>query len=315
VGDDYALLAKNPADVQRASEAVKTKGALSADKTFASDMSALDSGVAAFWLNTGSLSRILSPTLAVTGSEGALKAAGRTTYVLRFDGPDVLELVGKVSGATSAPFSLGAVQGMDTLPSSTVAAFGLADGRKAIGPAFDSVRRTVDRTQGKGSYDRLVAQLEAQYAIRLPDDLQTLLGTNLVAALDRSGLAQGQVSVAARVSTDGARAVAVLDKLTASQPVVVAYRRVPDGYVIGSDQRALGRIGGGGSLGSDDRFTKALPDLKGSSVAVYVDLAALVDALAPSNAQSELAPLDAVGVTASNIANGSGSFRLRLVAR
>jgi hypothetical protein len=314
VGDDYALLAQNPADAQRASRAARERGTLGEDKTFASDLAGLDSGVAAFWLDGKALGTAL-PMVAAAGGGSTVAQSGRTTYVLRFDGPDVLELVGKVTGASSLPTQLGELQGMDTLPSSTVAAFGLADGRKVVGPAFDSLRKNLDRTAGPGTFDQSVTQLEAQYGIRLPDDIETLLGSNLVAALDRTGLGNGQIAVAARVQTDGTRAVAILDRLTAGLPVPIAYRKLPDGYVIGSDQRATGRLAGGGSLGSDSRFTNAVPDLKGSSVAIYVDLAALVDAFAPSAQRADLAPLDTLGMTAVTTGGGSGTFRLRLVTR
>jgi hypothetical protein len=313
VGDDYALLAQNPADAQRAGRAAREQGTLGEDKTFASDLAGLDSGVAAFWLDGKALGTALPMVAAGAGSSVA--QSGRTTYVLRFDGPDVLELVGKVTGASSLPTQLGEVQGMDTLPSSTVAAFGLADGRKVVGPAFDSLRKNVDKTAGRGAFDQSLAQLEAQYGIQLPADLETLLGSNFVAALDRTGLGQGQIAVAARVQTDGTRAVAILDRLTAALPVPIAYRKLSDGYVIGSDQRATGRLAGGGSLGSDARFTNAVPDLKGSSVAIYVDLAALADAFAPSGQRADLAPLDTVGMTAVTAGRGSGTFRLRLVTK
>ena len=59
----------------------------------------------------------------------------------------------------------------------------------------------------------MVADAERELGIDLPDDLAVLLGSNLVAAMRDDQAGPTELEVGARVTTDGPRAVALVDKI------------------------------------------------------------------------------------------------------
>ena len=144
-------------------------------------------------------------------------------------------------------------------------------------------------------------------------------------ALD--GTKSDAIEVGARVSTDVAKAQAVLDKAEAALrdtggdfPVV---RREAGGdLVIASTDRQAGKLAASGTLGQVPAFQRALPDLRDADVAVWVDPGGLVDSLfggdGVDSTDPNLEPIDGIGVTVSS-GKGDGpegtvTYRFRLVA-
>ncbi|MDQ1643746.1 MAG: hypothetical protein QOJ90_3097, partial [Actinomycetota bacterium] len=101
------------------------------------------------------------------------------------------------------------------------------------------------------------------------------------------------------------------------QDVPVYHRQTKDGYVISSGKAEADRLTANGTLGDNPAFRKALPDVADANVAVWVDVNGLATAIMGSGdkkVDENLAPIDGVGLTAHVGADGSASFRLRLVA-
>jgi hypothetical protein len=92
--------------------------------------------------------------------------------------------------------------------------------------------------------------------------------------------------------------------------------------VIASNERYAGSLGGGGSLGSSDAFTRAVPNAEDAVASAYVDLNGLsgmlqqIDEITPSPETDEairaLEPLSSVGVAvyAAEDERVSGQIRL-----
>ena len=183
---------------------------------YADDVAAAGDGVAVVWADMAAAAKSIGDTtITPLGSAGGLLGGaagttGRTTLVARFDGPDVFEVVGRVTGAKAAGWATHPVTGLDELPESSAVA--LRPGRRRRAGAARLRRRCARASASKvPTLDDGIASLEDEFGIQLPDDLAVLLGDNLVAALD--GERSDGLEVGARVTTDVAAAQAVLDKL------------------------------------------------------------------------------------------------------
>jgi hypothetical protein len=328
VQDGFALMATTQAAADQAAKDAK-RGNLAGDATFSADMKSLGDGIAAAWVNMAGASSLLGLGMAGIGGLGmgglapSTAGQGRTSYVLRFDGPDALELRGSSTGGPALPAAKAPLAGFSDLPAGSLAAFGLVGGDRLVPVMFAQLRKTMGATPGTaGSFDEMVAQAEKELGITLPQDLSVLLGSNLVASLDRLSMSDHQVDVGAKVTTDGAKAEAVLRKILAAshahgQDVPVYHRQTKDGYVISSGKAEADRLTANGTLGDNPAFRKALPDVADANVAVWVDVNGLATAIMGSGdkkVDENLAPIDGVGLTAHVGADGSASFRLRLVA-
>ena len=172
------------------------------------------------------------------------------------------------------------------------------------------------------SFDEMVREGERELGIELPEDLAALVGGNLVAALD--GTDGDEIGVGARVSTDVARAERVLDAVTKASggDLPLERRRVGDELVVASTPAQADRLASTGTLGEKPAFSRALPDLGGAHLAVWVDVQGLASAifggsgspeLGNGNSDGNLAPIEGIGVTVISGAEGSATFRLRLV--
>jgi hypothetical protein len=311
---DYALITENS---MIAKDLADRSGAapLSADEHFAADTASTDDGVVLAWADLGRAGEVLGDTAAVPQAFGG-SATGRTTMVARFDGPDVFELSGTTTGVDGAGWAQHEVQGMADLPASTAVAFGLADGDDLAARAWDAAKGffglfSESRDDGAAADELL--------GLHMPDDLATLLGSNLLLAVD--GGESDQVQVGARITTDVAAANRVLDTLEQHQggllvPEFALVRRtVGDDLVVAATRAQADRLAGDGALGDEESFRSALPDLDDAALALWVDPAGAQAAFGlGGEPDPDLEPLDGVGVTVSSISDGTASFRLRLVA-
>ena len=123
---------------------------LAADADFTADLAALGDGVAKVWVNMDAMSSLAGVTglgafglWGVGGSSPAPKGTGgRTSYVVRFDGDDALEVRGASTGASSLKAPDKALHGFNELPEDSVVAVGLAGGSTLVAGFFDSLRAT-----------------------------------------------------------------------------------------------------------------------------------------------------------------------------
>ncbi len=330
VADGYALLAETQAVADGAARDAED-GNLASDQQLAADLSAAGDGVMAAWLDMGRAVDAMGANAlgmgGVGGMTGAFGSTGRSTYVARFDGPDVFEVSGRVTGADAAGWATHPVEGMDELPESSVVAFALADGEELVPRLYESLREALRDQPGQGmpDVDEMVADAERELGIEIPEDLAALLGDNLVAALD--GTSSGSVQFGARVRTDVTRAERVLDALEsgAGGEWVLARERVGDDLVVASTAKQAGRLAAVGTLGDGPGFSDAMPDLSEADLALWVDPKGVLEALfggmgggtgdGEVSTDENLEPIEGIGLTASSRDEGSGTFRLRLVAR
>jgi hypothetical protein len=324
---DYALLAPDQDAADKAAKDAKA-GVLSAEENFSSDLDALGDGVASAWLDMDGMGALAGLTgLVGTGAfglggtpSGGEGSAGRTSYVVKFDGADAVEVRGAVTGAEPIPGSGQELRGFGELPDDSVVAFGLAGGDALVPTYFEQLRRTFDGMGAdgpEGGFDDMLAEAEKDLGIALPEDLAVLLGSNLVGSLQAGTLRDGDVQVGARVSTDGRRAMSVIDKLKKSaafenEDVPVVSRLTDDGMIVASSAAHADRLAAGGSLGRRDVVAKAMPDIEGSTMALWVDIRGIA-AEFTEDVDENLEPLEGVGLTVRLHDDGSADYRLRLI--
>ena len=333
VKDGYALLAQSKPLAMAAADAV-AKGTMAKSATFASDIKGLDNGIMTFWVDGAAASSLGSVANLyglgvprVTGAQGSALSHARLVSSLRFDGPDVLEIAGRVKGSPQIAGPNVAVKGFADLPATTVAAIGVAGGDGVVDGAWKSLRKQVDTSPtARDAFEAAMGQAESQYGLSLPDDIKLLLGSNLVLALDGTGLDQANIQVGARVTTrDPKRADALIGRLMRQLPAAalgsptVVHRVTADGYVLassGAQADRLTRTSAGKRLGDLDAFRRALPDVNGARFALWLDVHSLVTPmLGPAGDMPDLKPIAGLGITATSDGSGNGSFRARLVAR
>ena len=318
VAGDYVLIAQTQKIAVKAAEAA-ADGTMTEDPTFREDMSVMEDGVASMWVDTEALVQAAPEAagLAGLGPAGVATtsgASGRAAFVARFDGPDVLEVVGSVFDAEAVEgIEPATVSGVADLPATSVVAFGMGGGADMVDSMWDSLRKQY----GEAELTSIAASAEQELGVRLPEDLRTLLGKNLLLALDGEGLDEGNPSFGAQVTTDVAAAKPVLDKLRpmlqSGLPEAVV-EMTDDGYLVASDSAAADWLsgGGGGTLADDEVFAQALPDVEGARFAVWLDLGDLLRGLGAEDENAE--PLAGAGVTAS-YEGSNGDFRFRLVTK
>ncbi len=306
---DYALLAEDA----EAADAVAARAAerpLAEDEHYAADVAALDSGVALAWFDLARAGEAMGGLGLVPGVAGAGLGTGRTTLVARFDGPDVFELVGRASDVEDAGWAEHGVRGMAELPETTAAAAGLADG-ELLAPTM---------WEGLGPFLGGGESLRSELGLSLPDDLATLLGDNLLLAVDSAS--GGQVDVGARITTDVDEAQRLLDRLAAASgpagrqlgALGLVRRQVGGDLVLATSDAQADRMAAGGSLGEVDGFRRALPDLDDADAALWVAPAAVWGIFGLGEVDPDLEPIDGIGVTVSGDAADAAAFRVRLVA-
>jgi hypothetical protein len=332
VQNGYALLAESKSLATSAADAV-AKGTLADSSTFAKDVKGFDDGIATFWVDGEAASSLSSVANlygiglpGATGGKDTPVSRTRMVFSLRFDGPDVLEVAGRVKGSPEIAGPNVAVTGFADLPAGTVAALGLGGGEGVVDSAWTALRKQVDSTKGAGdSLDGAVRDAESQYGIKLPDDLKLLLGSNLLLALDGSGLDDMTFNVGARVTTkDPKRADTLIGRLLGDSAgrlpsVHLVHRTTGDGYVVASSAAQADRLTaapGAKTLGDLEAFRRALPDVDGARFALWADPQSLLSGLRGSGADlADLKPIAGVGLTATSDGSGNGSFRARLVTR
>jgi hypothetical protein len=323
---DYALLAPDQDAADQAAKDAKT-GVLAADENFSSDLAALGDGVASAWVDMDGMGALAGLTglvgtgaFGLGGATGGAGSAGRTSYVLKFDGADALEVRGAVTGAEPIAGAGEELRGFSELPDDTVVAFGLAGGDALVPAYFEQLRTTFDDMGAggpEGGFDEMIADAERELGIALPEDLAVLLGSNLVGSLQAGTLRDGDIEVGARVSTDGPRAMSVIDKLKKSaarqnEDLPVFSRLTDDGMIVASSEAHVDRLAAGGALGERDVVAKALPDLDGSSMVLWVDIRGIAAEFS-EGVDENIEPLEGVGMTVRLHDDGSADYRMRLI--
>lgn len=258
---------------------------------------------------------------------------GTVAFGMQFE-PDHVELKAVGQGMSDVePVDVDPKATLAQAPRGALAALQLAYGDDSISKGWQSFLKQMAGVSGGGSatVEDQLAQIEQQTGIKLPEDLQTLLGSGLVAAVDPEGLTTGAPKAGALIRTDADTADAVVQKvldLVARQGVPVpdgSVARVKDGdtYKIGTDKGYLERFGSGATLGDDPRVAAAVADASDAQLAAWVDLDAVYRLMLESegppggddaDVAQALEALDGVGLSVTSDTAGSVEFTLRVTA-
>ena len=329
VDGGFAFFAETTAVAEQA-VAAAAEGTLVQSAEFAADMSGLGDGVASAWIDMSAaegLAGLANPlSLGAVGNMAGVTTVaggtGRAAYVLRFDGADAIEVAGSFTAADAVTgIGSASLDGLAELPASTVLAFGLAGGDQMVDPMWASIRQQLEAAGAEP--DEMVAEAEKELGLTLPDDLRTVLGSNLLATLDDAGLRSGELQVGVRATTDVTAARPLVERMTALlqqlQPEVRS-QMTDDGYVIATSGSAARRLveQSGDTLADTEAFGRALPDADDARIALWVDVKPLITGISgslggDSTVDPNLEPLAGFGMTVSTTDDGSGSFRMRLV--
>jgi Protein of unknown function (DUF3352) len=320
---DYALVAETQAQADRyASRAQSSPLADNAD--FSADMASLgDLGVATVWANVSGAIDAYGQGLASASQSDFLKSTyQRAAATFRFTG-DSAEIVTSVLGKTSAT-THGANQ-IVRLPDTTVFAVSEAGGAKRLDTSWDDLMAGAQSGGADGSNS--VDAFEAETGLHLPGDLRTLLGDNVLLAVDSRGLTaqalkdgdMSTLNAGLRFTSDPVKLNAIYDKIRtlvenrAGQSLPVVKVDADDGMAVATnDSYAKTLAGLDGNLGDAQEFQSVTDDAVSKEQVLFFNwdsvetqiLTAAKNSGAPKSVIDNLRPLRAFGVTSS----GAGRY-------
>jgi hypothetical protein len=310
VRDDYVLITDSQ---ERADGFAAAEETLADDPDFAGDREALGGDQFALaWADLSAVQAIMPAPGMSAGGYGDQGLSGRVILGVHAE-DDTLEMVGQDFGVSdvavpgSEPTRL--VQG---LPADTLAALSAS----GVGDSAVAAWQAVQESGALMGIEEPITEL----GLALPEDLRTVLGTDLViAAFGDLEVPQFGVRV---VTEDGERAVEIVDELLvesdAGLPIVPA--PVDDGFVLGTDAPTAEALAAGdGGLGDTAAFRAAVADPDGARAIGYVDLGAVVDRLVAQGGEAgaeaaKYSAVDALGFSATSTDEGS-RFVLRITTR
>jgi len=323
VRDGWAIVSDSQPHAQAVADGVDDRP-LSQDPSFRGDVDALgDAGIVRAWFDgrrSGPLIEKLTRSRGVprstTGWESLEKAHG--AFALRFTG-GTMELAGRMDGVEGADAASGA-SGVADLPESSLAAVGSGGTGAAVTRQWSTLMKQLEQTgTDREEIDTQIDEFEDQTGLELPGDLATLLGQRLAVALGKPG-ADDVPAVGARVwsqSPDLAAALGKVDALLEPTDGAIVREDAPGGYVLASSRQQADALAAGGKLGSDPRFTAAVPDPAAPSVG-FVDVAGILAAYGedlPAESRAWLDPLASVGMSAAPTGPTGVRFELRVTTR
>jgi hypothetical protein len=326
---DYAVFTM-PGQADAVKAAIE-EDPLSENTTFTGDMEDLgEQGIISGWADLGGLAEQAGDLMGPGSSTKQLRKAGRFAVALRFDS-DYLELAGITRGQESIKAPKDEVESAITsLPDDTAVAIALSNGDQIIGNAWDSFMKLADDQSGQlgsgQSPQQFIDEFKNSYGISLPEDLQTLVGRNLVIAAPDQDVenTSGPEDVIAgvRVKTDASKATDVmtkLEKLVRDQgsELPIVHRADGDSFLASTGQPGLDWIAKDGTLGDSDAFRLAVPDAKTAQWATFVDLDKLehhyLGEIKDGETREFVKSLRSFGMTAHLTGDGEGDFSIRLV--
>jgi hypothetical protein len=278
---DYAVLASSQELADK--YAVEADGeSLADDGDFQADMDALgDLGVATAWVDIAGLidaygaNMFDSGVMGPAGDPGAaidlLKAqAQRAAATFRFSS-DHADIVTAVRGDfPQSDFGDNEIVG---LPDSTVVAMSVSGGGDALGASWDDIMAAQRRLDA--NVDQQITAFERQTGLNVPDDLETLLGDNLLFAVDQDGLSAatlnsndpGQFNAGVRFTGDGpklhdlyGRIVGLLDDNTALQ-LPISKQDFDNGLAVATNDSYASKLADlDGNLGDSQNFQSVVDD-------------------------------------------------------
>jgi hypothetical protein len=319
--DGYAIV--TPGGTGDATLAAVDKGALSANANFTGDMGALgEQGIVSAWFDMTTGFKEL-PKLAGSGSgmdaAAMASAKGRFAAALRFDA-DYVELAGVVRGGDPKTSVKGDGSELANLPANTMAAVHVSGADQMLGAAWPQLEKQINDLAAADGQDDVIATIEDQLDVKLPDDLKVLLGRSFTVAMPDQDLKGDSLTVGAKVvSSDAKRADEIIDRLmqaSGADSGVLTHKVEGDKVYVATTPDYADDLKSGGKLGDSDAFKLAVGDVTSSNSAVFVDLDKLEKVYlgqVKGNDKTFLESLRAVGVNASTTGSGEGTFTLRVL--
>jgi hypothetical protein len=224
---DYALVASSQRLADKYADDAEG-GSLADDGDFQTDMDALgDLGVATAWVDIAGLidaygdtmfdTGVVDPASDPTAAIDLLKAqAQRAAATFRFSS-DHADVVTAVRGQFPQP-DFGDNE-IVSLPDSTVFAMSVSGGGDALAASWDDIMAAQRKLNA--NVDEQITTFERQTGLNVPDDLETLLGDNLLFAVDQDGLSAAtfnsndpsQLNAGVRFTGDGPKLHDLYDRI------------------------------------------------------------------------------------------------------
>ncbi|MBA3233326.1 MAG: DUF3352 domain-containing protein, partial [Propionibacteriales bacterium] len=314
---DYALIAETQ-ELADGFVADAEERSLADSDEFSSDMDSLgDLGVATMWVNIKSAAELLAPSMVADDDLKLLSSSyERAAATFRFDS-DSVEVAASVFGDTE-DIDHGDNK-IVNLPESTVFAVSEAGGRQRIDETWDKV---IDAARDGGvDVESQLAEFESQTGLNLPDDLATVLGDNILFAVDQEGLTAealqsgdpSQVNAGVRFTSDPgdlnaiyAKVLALVQDETGQEDIPVVKLETDDGIVLATnDEYAESLSSDDGALGGTDEFQSVTDDAQSKEFVLFFNFDAIEDQVVEAmqtegDAQEvidNITPLQAFGTT------------------
>jgi hypothetical protein len=319
----YAVLGASQQLTDRAVAQARTSS-LASSAQYHSDLGRLGTlGIASGWADLAGLKKLASVAPAGLLATDALPLTGRFAFTVRFSSGTadlIAKLYGQPSGSpvTSAPLNIG------DLPASTAVAIQASGPSGRIDSAWAQFQEQLSQFSGPDGGSP--ADALDQLGISMPGDLDTLLGSDVLVAVDSKNITSDDLpEIGVLTRTDGQAASKVLDRLRAhltdnGGDFPLHYRATAGGVVAATDEQYLAKLlaPSGDRLSKVAGFRQAVPDLRDASAAAFVNLDAIgADLRAHGTSSQDLRQLTAfraIGLTVAT-AGDTSTLHVRLVAR
>jgi hypothetical protein len=219
--------------------------------------------------------------------------------------------------ATGLPGATGAASGNGTateLPATTAAAFSMALPHGWMESYLDAMKGSLPEGM---SLNRAFRQAERATGLRLPEDIETLLGDGVSVSVDgkanlrtlTSSPDPTRIPAGIRIKGDPDKILPIIAKLKKAagpQAGMVKVRTGDNTVAVGLSRRYVKTLAGNGGLGSLVSFQDVVPNADHASSVFYLNFDAgagwadqLGDLLSDGDPQvkSNIAPLDALGIS------------------
>jgi len=314
---DYALLAETDELAEKFADDTAESPLADSDE-FQADMESLDGlGIATLWVDIEGSIDLASTEILGGGDDmedqlGFLQAQyQRVAATFRFES-DAAEIATNVYGDV-VDVSHDDNQ-VVTLPDSSVLALSQAGGAARLDASWDDITALAE-SEGV-DFEQELADFEAQTGISLPDDLETVLGDNIMFVADSEGLTEealegGQfdaVNAGVRFTGDPEAQAALYDEvsqlLNAEGEMPLIALEAEDGFVMATNDtyaETLEQLGG--DLGSSETFQSVVEDAESKEAVFYFNWDLVEDqvidaATGDPEVAENIKPLRAIGITA-----------------
>ncbi|MDX6308226.1 MAG: hypothetical protein QOI06_1272 [Nocardioidaceae bacterium] len=313
----YLLLAHTQAQADAYAKSAANHS-LADNAEFKADTGSLgDPGVITTWVDVGgAVAAIAGASVPAAELHAVTSATTRIAATFRF-ASDHVEVATSIYGDTQ-PLAIGD-NPIVNLPSSTVFALSESGGDQRIADIWKHSLAKA-RSQSPG-IDQQISLFEAQTGFRLPGDIETLFGQNILLALDNKGLnatALGsgdpsQLNYGIRITNDPAKLDALYNRLVHAINVnfgadlPLSKRDFPNGIAVATNGAYANKLGAlDGNLGETDAFKSVVNDGADQEFVLFFNFdavkAQIIQSMsrggAPQQAIDNVQPLKAFGVAA-----------------